>query len=189
MSVPSLFCAPADRRPSTYVPGLVLTRRLRLEPVQHASVEAIHALVKQTEVRRHLFGDHLPTREELSGLLTTAGELFRTTGRGMWSLRKHGSDDVIGFVCLWPFDGGQQAGTQDELAFALSDIHQGRGFAHEACDAIIGYARRQLGWNRLHASADFHNTAANRVLWRLGFAEYMVVRGRSGPLRLFKRAL
>lgn len=189
MSAQPLHVAHTDHRFPAHLPGLILSQRLRLEPVRPVCLDALYALVEQTDVRRHLFADHALTREEMGRLVVRATHLFETSGRGMWGMRRHGHDDVIGFVCLWPFDSVQGDGPQDELAFALSDTHQGRGFAHEACQALIGYARKQLGWTRLGASADLHNTAANRVLWRLGFAESLVVRGRSGPLRLFKRAL
>ncbi len=171
--------------------GVLLTERLRLQPMHRGDLDALHALVVQPGVRRYLFDERILSREETDRMLAASTRQHVENGIGLWGIRAHGSARLIGFVCLWPFAyeeawGEADAAPKNELGFALdADFHE-RGYATEACRALIAYARERLGWDRIRASTDLCNNAATRVLWRLRFAETLVVRGRVGPLRLFE---
>lgn len=187
------------REPHVENHGVLLTERLRLQPLHRGDLDALHALFVQPGVRRYLFDECTLSREDTDRMLADGTRQYIETGIGLWGIRTHDSAQLIGFVCLWPFaheyahDWAHEwaraeadTGPHNELGFALDADFQERGYATEACRALVDYARDTLGWDCVRASTDLCNNAANRVLWRLRFGESMVVRGRVGPLRLFK---
>ena len=56
-----------------------------------------------------------------------------------------------------------------DLGFALAPEHRGRGYAREAAEATLEYARTVLGLGRLAAIVSPANTASIRLLEELGF--------------------
>lgn len=60
---------------------------------------------------------------------------------------------------------------QMELGITLAPAHQGRGYATEALQAVIGYAFGTLGKHRISAVTDAENQAAASLLKRVGFRQ------------------
>ncbi len=167
----------------------LMTGRLRLQPMRRSDREALHALATQADVRRYLFDERILSRDDVQRMLLDHARHFIGCGSGLWSIRRHDDAPLLGFVRLWPLQIERDARPHTGLGFALDQTQQEQGYATEACTALIGYARDALGMRCLHAGADPRNSAANRLLWRLGFNESVVVRGRAGPLRIFQREL
>jgi [ribosomal protein S5]-alanine N-acetyltransferase len=159
------------------------TRRLRLEPVRLGDLDAMHGIVNETSVCRFLFDNQATSRERVRTLLDSSERQFRESGTGIWALRTHDNDRMIGFFCLSPLI----VEHEKELGFALSSVHWGKGYATEAGVALIDYVREHLGWERLQASTDLGNNRSILTLWRLDFVESALIRGPAGPLRVFKR--
>lgn len=59
--------------------------------------------------------------------------------------------------------------TEAELGYELNPNHWGQGFATEAAGAMVEFAFRQLGLQRVTSWCIADNTASARVLERLGF--------------------
>ena len=57
---------------------------------------------------------------------------------------------------------------QGEVGFAFATGHQGRGYATEAAEAMLGLGFRDLGLHRVFGRCDPRNTASAKVLERLG---------------------
>lgn len=57
---------------------------------------------------------------------------------------------------------------QGELGYTLGRRHQGRGYAHEAVSAVLGYAFETLGLHRMTAVVDQENGPSIALLERLG---------------------
>lgn len=75
--------------------------------------------------------------------------------------------DVLVGDCALHVDGRDPG--RAEIGYTLAPAHQGRGFATEAVDALVGYAFGTLGIERIQATADERNAPSIRVLERLGF--------------------
>lgn len=158
--------------------------RLTLDLVRDQDVDALHALAGELLVCRHVFAERPPNHVQVSGLIARSTFLHTVSGTGVWAIRRRAGSGIIGIAALWPHQYEAGSPPRMELVFALSARYEGAGFAAEACDTLIDYARKRLGWSVLHSRVDLHNTEANRLLWRLGFVEHMVVRGPTGPLRI-----
>jgi RimJ/RimL family protein N-acetyltransferase len=59
-----------------------------------------------------------------------------------------------------------------ELGYVIEKDRQNRGYATEACEAIVGYAANVLGMSGLNCFVRPENTASVRLCARLGF-EYL----------------
>jgi RimJ/RimL family protein N-acetyltransferase len=82
-----------------------------------------------------------------------------------------------------------------EMGYWISRPHWGRGFATEACEALIDIAR-MLGLTALEGSHFVDNPASGRVLEKLGFEPVGIVaprmscaRGKEVPARLMRLRL
>lgn len=57
------------------------------------------------------------------------------------------------------------------LAYSVDAAYEGRGYAREACEAVVGYAFGELGLVGLTATYDPANERSGGLLKRLGFTE------------------
>lgn len=57
------------------------------------------------------------------------------------------------------------------LAYSVDGAYEGRGYACEACEAVVAYAFGELGLQSLSATYDPANDRSGGLLKRLGFAE------------------
>ena len=73
-------------------------------------------------------------------------------------------DELVGDVAIHFIDEDQV-----EVGFTVSPQHQGKSVATEAVSAVLGYIFGELGKHRVIAITDAENTAASRLLEKLGF--------------------
>jgi len=170
--------------------NLLLTRRLTLRPTTADDVDALHALLAQPGVRRHLCDGRMPQRAEVAAMLAASQRLRDASGEGLWAILENARGWALaGVAGLWPYRRIDTAPPVHELVFALGEDCWGRGLATEAGGALLGYARDTLGWRTAQASTNAGNTASVRTLIRLDFFEAETVPRQSGPLRIFRRTL
>ena len=104
--------------------------------------------------------------------------------------RGTGAPQLVGACGL-----GRRPSGSVELGYWIARAHWGRGFATEACGALVEIARA-LGLPRLEGSHFIDNPASARVLEKLGFEALGVVaprlscaRGAEVPARLMRLQL
>jgi RimJ/RimL family protein N-acetyltransferase len=104
--------------------------------------------------------------------------------------RTSGAPQLVGACGL-----GRRPSGAVEMGYWIATSHWGRGFATEACAALIEIARA-LGLDQLHASHFIDNPASARVLDKLGFESTGLIalrmscaRGSESPARLMRLRL
>jgi RimJ/RimL family protein N-acetyltransferase len=98
----------------------------------------------------------------------TEGFAARARGeRFFWAITLKGSDDLRGFMELWP----SQDGERDNRGFWLDPALHGQGLMTEAADAVTGYAFDVLGWRALYLTNAVENRASGRVKEKQGAIE------------------
>ena len=104
--------------------------------------------------------------------------------------RTDGAPQLIGSCGL-----GRRPSGAVEMGYWIARAHWGRGFATEACEALIGIARA-LGLANLEGSHFIDNPASARVLEKLGFEPLGLIaprlscaRGEEVPARLMRLRL
>lgn len=80
-----------------------------------------------------------------------------------------------------------------EMGYVLARKHWGQGYASEAAAAVLGFAREELGLDRVEATCRPGNVASQRVLRRIGMQQegllrsHLLIRGRREDSLLFAK--
>lgn len=156
------------------------TERLLLRPFDFADAEDLHReIYSDVEVVRYYSGKGVltldQTREHLAGHLIAWAE--DDCGRHAFILKATG--ELLGQVHLnlyvntfgpWPGQPETPFNQPEvELAFALGRRHWGKGYAYEACQALIRYAFGDLKLPRLVGSVKAPNVRSLNLHRRLGY--------------------
>ncbi len=142
---------------------LLSSPRLDLRPVDLSDGESLHSLLRTPEVRRYLLDDELVEREWTDGLIGRSRKTFNEGGWGLWGLRRHDRNELLGFAGFCIF-----SGTEPELIYALGPAAWGKGLAEEGARTVCSYALSSLGWESIEGSTDPPNRSSMRVMERIG---------------------
>lgn len=160
--VTSYTCTSADAGYGAAVTEF-LTRRLRATPLAPDDATFFHRLWADERVGRTLGGVRDGAAAEqavLEGI-----EHWATWGFGRWVLRA--GEDPVGTVKLATCDVTGEP--EVELGYAILPEFWGLGFATEAAQGALRYAREQTGLRELIALVLPTNERSAAVLARLGF--------------------
>ena len=81
-------------------------------------------------------------------------------------LQRQSDGRLIGLCTLFAF---YLPSRRCEIGYILAREHWGRGYMHEALDALLDYGFAVLDLNRVEADIDPRNDGSQRTLARLGF--------------------
>lgn len=144
------------------------TKRLVLRPRGAHDAEVMHQLWAERDPRvpphRRLDGAGRPSVAELREALSVPS----TGPLGLLTVVERLSGDAVGYAGLVPSE--RTPSGEPELAFELLASAQGRGYATEAGEAVVAWARSE-GLQAIGATVWDWNVASRRVLSKLGFVE------------------
>lgn len=147
---------------------VIETERLRLRPFRAEDLDAHAAMLADPAVARHLGagpGAGRPrSREESWTQLATLIGQWTLRGYGCFAVEERAGGAFIGRAGILELAGWPEP----ELAYALAAPFWGRGYATEACRAILDWAWRTVPAERLVSYIRPGNTASERVAARLG---------------------
>jgi RimJ/RimL family protein N-acetyltransferase len=165
------------------------TRRLLARSFTAGDVEAFVAYRADPDVARYQgWSDFTPERGE-AFVESLAG--VRPGEPGQWfqfALEERSGGVLVGDLAL-KVDADEPR--EAEVGFTLAPAHQGKGYATEALEALIGYAFESLGLHRVVAVTDARNAPAAALLERVGmrreghFIENVFFKGAWGSEFLF----
>ena len=101
---------------------------------------------------------------------------YRKHGFGLWCVAQRETDVPIGMCGLIR----REVLEDVDLGYAFLPEHTGHGFALEAAEACLGFARGRLGLARLVAVVSAGNERSIRLLRKLGFQYERMVRLAEG---------
>lgn len=58
---------------------------------------------------------------------------------------------------------------RSEIGYILNPLHSGKGYVHEACNALIKFAFEEVGFDSIDAVIEIENIRSIRVVERIGF--------------------
>jgi RimJ/RimL family protein N-acetyltransferase len=159
------------------------TERLIMRHFESDDIEALFALYQDPDVRRY-FPEGTLTREE------TREELeWHQHGHpnypelGLWATARKDTGHFIGRCGLlpWHIDDVDEV----EIAYLIDKSLWGQGFATEAAQGILDYARLTLGLTRLVCLINTENTASIRVAEKIGMVFEKEGEDEMGPFHLY----
>lgn len=146
---------------------ILTTQRLTLEPLQLAHAESLFPGF--ADERLYHFFDKLPhdsiaaMREDYVRIL--AGPRDHPTERWVnYAIRESATNTYLGMIETSVFPGDHAY-----LAYFVFTPYQGKGFAREACVAVLDHLRATFQIKRVVAEMDVRNVASWRLVTSLGF--------------------
>ena len=149
------------------------TPRLRLRPMVEEDASFLVALLNEPAFLRHIGDKGVRTVEDAKRYMEGPQQSYREHGYGMAVVDLQESDAPIGICGLVRRDWLPAA----DLGFAFLPEYSGRGFALEAAQATLDFARDELGMDEVLAIVSPANAASLRLLGKLGFGDA----GRTQP--------
>ena len=157
------------------------TGRLVLRPLEEGDAEALHAYQSLPEVARYQYWEPR-SLDEIRDKLKEWTVMRRLEGTGTlaFAVETKSERRLIGDVSLRVTAVEARQGT---FGFTLHPAHQGKGYATEACRALLRIGFEDLTLHRLFACCDARNTASWKVMERLGmrreahFREHALFKG------------
>lgn len=155
----------------------VETERLLLRPLDPvADVDAVHAYAARADVCRYIPWQPRTRAEVASWLADPAAQAatMRAPGDNLrLAIVERSTNRLVGDIVLMWRPGEHRCA---ELGYVLNpDVH-GRGYATEACRALLNLAFGALPLHRVIARVDARNTASAAVLRRLGMRQEAYLR-------------
>jgi RimJ/RimL family protein N-acetyltransferase len=143
------------------------TERLELRPFNDDDLDALLEMQGNEEVTRYLpWGPQ--SRDQVLRLLERIKPLTAVDASGdgtRLAAILPDSRAVVGDFSLWRTS---REHAQGEIGFVVHPDHQRRGYATEACAALLHLGFERLGLHRIIGQADARNVASIGVMERLG---------------------
>jgi ribosomal-protein-alanine N-acetyltransferase len=142
------------------------TERLILRRLQPGDLDALYALYRDPEVRRHFLEGTLTfeqTKDELDWFVNGDPDHPRL---GLWAALHKATGDFIGRCGLipWTIDGIAEV----EVAYLLDKRYWRQGLASEAARALVRYGFEELRLPRVIALIDSGHTASIGTAMKAG---------------------
>ncbi len=147
-------------------PVVITTERLSLRFLNEADIPALYDMFSDAEVMRYWSRPPWTDLSEAWVMLADTQEGYRTRSALQLGIERRADRVLVGTCSLFYF---HLASRRAEIGYALGRPYWGAGYMHEALRALVGYAFREMGLNRLEADIDPRNLASARTLERLGF--------------------
>lgn len=149
------------------------TARLTIEPLTLDDAPFILALLNDPDFIAQI-ADRGIRDEAAARRYLEEGPLasYREHGFGLWAVRPRDGGEAIGICGLLQ----REMLVDADIGYALLPHARGRGFAREAAQAVVHYAREILGLTRLVAIVAPGNAPSRALLTSLGFGHERMVR-------------
>jgi RimJ/RimL family protein N-acetyltransferase len=145
---------------------VIETRRLSLRRQTAGDAPVILRLLNDADFLRHIGDRGVRTVEDAEAYIRDgAVASYEANGFGLYLVESKDGGEEVGVCGLLRRDFLEDV----DLGFAFLPEHRRRGYAREAAEATIVFAREQLGIERLAAIVSPENTASIRLLEGLGF--------------------
>lgn len=141
------------------------TQRLTIREITVGDVPRLYELYCDESITRYMEPLFPEMEKEIEYTKAYIENVYRFYGYGMWVIVQKQSGAVIGRVGLEYKEGFDGL----ELGFMLGTAYQHRGYAYEACSAVLKYGMEYLGASCFYAIINEDNTASIRLCERLGF--------------------
>jgi RimJ/RimL family protein N-acetyltransferase len=143
------------------------TTRLTLRQPDEKSLETVRLWLKNPEIMHFLGGTQ--NDEQVDKVLQRIQTHWDAYGFGHFLIFFKDQHDPIGLVSLKYLNEDDAKNEILDLGFMIKPEFWKKGFAVEAAQALLKYAKEELGFTRVQALTYPENTAGKKTLTKLGF--------------------
>jgi len=154
---------------------IITTPRVVLRWISENDIDGLYDVFSDPQVMRYWSTGPLPDRQAAAKMQREIADGNVKETMMKWGLALRESDSLIGTTTLFNLnlDNGRA-----EIGYAMGRAYWGRGYMHEALEALVSHAFEVLQMRRLEADVDPRNAASIRTLERLGFQREGFLRER-----------
>jgi ribosomal-protein-alanine N-acetyltransferase len=152
---------------------ILLTERLRLEPLSRADAPLVYPLMSDPEVMAHWDAPEIDDPDVVAGVVAQQVTDAEAGAARYWTMRTLDSGTFVGVCDLSQID---KAHHTADVGFMLGREAWGKGYALEAMRAVIAHAAGD-GFKTLTARTHLGNRRSEALLANLGFTDDGRVRG------------
>ena len=169
---------------------MISTDRLTLRPHTLDDLPALTAMWSDAEVVRFLGGNPSTAEESWARLLRYAGH-WAMNGFGWWAVIAHEEDTYLGEMGFMDFKRTMipAFGEAPEMGWAFNRAAQGQGYALEAGQAALAWAKTRFGGARAVCMIAPDNAPSLKLAGKLGFSEFARTAYKNEPMLLLERLL
>ncbi|MBR1852860.1 MAG: GNAT family N-acetyltransferase [Lachnospiraceae bacterium] len=143
------------------------TTRCLVRETTVTDVEAFYKIYEEPEITRYMEPLYDDPEEERAYAEDYIDKVYAFYDFGIWSVVEKESGAVIGRAGICYREGYEDP----ELGFVIGVPWQGKGFATEVCVAVLEYAWRELGFERVLAFVQPDNAISCRICEKIGMRE------------------
>lgn len=141
------------------------TPRLSVRESTVEDVEAFYRIYKEPSITYYMENLFQNPEEERAYIQDYIRQMYGFYGFGMWTVIEKGTGRIIGRAGFNIREGYDLP----ELGFVIEKTYQGKGYASEACTAVLHYAKEELLFDKVQAFVEEANEASVGLLTKLGF--------------------
>lgn len=139
--------------------------RLKVRESTVEDVEAFYRIYSEPSVTFYMEDLYEDRELERDYMKAYINQIYGFYGYGLWSVILKETGQIIGRAGLSVRSGYELP----ELGFVIDVAHQHKGYGYEVCKAILGYAKAELGFEKVQALVDKDNLVSKKLLAKLGF--------------------
>lgn len=143
------------------------TDRLILRPFVYEDAEVMFRNWASDKEVQHGYGEPVyNTLGEVQELLAKVIDKYSDKYFYRWVITLRDTGECIGMAAYFLVDKNNNFG---EIEYCIGSAFQGKGYATEACKAVIRYGFEKIGFNRVQICCRPANKASNKVIDKCGF--------------------
>lgn len=142
------------------------TERLKLRALCADDRDVIFKLRTNVQVNRYIMREREKSLKQTDSFITRILTNVAENKSVYWVITSRENGKLLGTICLWNFAFDAM---EAELGYELFPTHQGKGFMHEALQAVTRYGFDSLRLELISAYTHKENEASIRLLERNAF--------------------
>lgn len=152
------------------IPCLIAeTKRTVIRELCAQDIDEVIKISREEHILKFVEDGRVPEEEQKEKLLAYINNIYSFYDYGIWGIFDRVDGSLIGLISLDLLTSIEEA--QYEIGFFIRRERLGRGFAKEAIETVINYARNKLSVSELIAVTDYENMPARSLLEKCGFTE------------------
>ncbi len=140
------------------------TKRCLVRETTEEDVEVFYRIYSDPSITRYMEGLYEDPEQERAYARDYIDKVYCFYNFGIWTVVEKNAGEVIGRAGICYREGYEEP----EMGFVIAGPWQGRGYAGEVCEAILRYAREELGFSEILAFVRTENEVSMHICKKLG---------------------
>ena len=152
------------------IPCLIAeTKRTVIRELCAQDIDEVVKISREEHILKFVEDGRVPEEEQKEKLLAYIDNIYRFYDYGIWGIFDRADGCLIGLISLDLLTDTEEA--EYETGFFIRKERLGQGFAKEAIEMVVNYAKNKLSASELIAITDYENVPARALLEKCGFTE------------------